>query len=75
MNACISDFGQAVVFRPGEPCDLNIRGRVGTQRYMAPEVLQGAIAFNESSFLRIDIYALGLIMWEIVSCCMAQDVS
>ena len=34
-------------------------------RYMAPEVLEGAIHFQEEAFLRTDIYALGLIMWEI----------
>ena len=34
---------------------------------MAPEVLEGAINFQRESFLRIDIYALALIMWEIAS--------
>ena len=32
---------------------------------MSPEVLSGAISFNREAFLRIDMYALGLICWEI----------
>ena len=41
--------------------------QVGTTRYMAPEVLEGAINFQRESFLRIDIYALALIIWEMSS--------
>ena len=32
---------------------------------MAPEVLEGAITFNRDSFLRIDMYACGLVLWEL----------
>lgn len=42
-------------------------------RYMAPEVLEGAINFTSDSFLRIDMYACGLVLWELVSRCTAQD--
>ncbi|KAK3761697.1 hypothetical protein RRG08_016129 [Elysia crispata] len=39
---------------------------VGTKRYMAPEVLNGELnpAFFES-FKRVDVYAFGLVLWEI----------
>jgi serine/threonine protein kinase len=47
--------------------------QVGTRRYMAPEVLEGAIDFNPDAFLRIDMYACGLVLWELVSRCTAQD--
>ena len=47
--------------------------QVGTKRYMAPEVLDGAIAFQRESFMRIDVYALSLVMWEMVSRCTATD--
>ncbi len=47
--------------------------QVGTRRYMAPEVLEGAINFQRDSFLRIDMYALGLVLWELVSRCTASD--
>lgn len=47
--------------------------QVGTRRYMAPEVLEGAINFQRDAFLRIDIYALGLVLWEVVTRCKAGD--
>uniref|UniRef100_A0A671UC21 Serine/threonine-protein kinase receptor n=1 Tax=Sparus aurata TaxID=8175 RepID=A0A671UC21_SPAAU len=48
-------------------------GQVGTRRYMAPEVLEGAINFQRDAFLRIDMYALGLVLWELASRCKAAD--
>lgn len=46
---------------------------MGTRRYMAPEVLEGAINFQRDSFLRIDMYAFGLVLWELASRCTAAD--
>lgn len=40
---------------------------------MAPEVLEGAINFQRDSFLRIDMYAMGLVLWELVSRCPEAD--
>lgn len=40
---------------------------------MAPEVLEGAINFQRDAFLRIDMYAFGLVLWELVSRCTAVD--
>lgn len=40
---------------------------------MAPEVLEGAINFQRDSFLRIDMYAMGLVLWELVSRCSESD--
>ena len=34
---------------------------------MSPEVLEGAINFQREAFLRIDVYAYALIMWELAS--------
>ena len=48
-------------------CDL----KVGTRRYMAPEVSEGAINFSRDAFLRIDMYACGLVLWELASRCTA----
>ncbi|RWS31721.1 bone morphogenetic protein receptor type-2-like protein [Leptotrombidium deliense] len=44
---------------------------VGTLRYMAPEILEGAVNLRdcESSLKQIDVYALGLIIWETASRC------
>lgn len=36
---------------------------------MAPEVLDGAISFTKDSFLRIDIYAAALVLWELLTRC------
>lgn len=72
LTACIADFGLALVFYPCEPTNEAL-GQVGTRRYMAPEVLEGAISFSRDALLRIDMYACGLVMWELVSRCSAQD--
>lgn len=48
--------------------------QVGTRRYWAPEVLEGAINFSRDAFLRIDMYACGLVLWEAASRCTQQMV-
>uniref|UniRef100_H2ZGC6 Serine/threonine-protein kinase receptor n=1 Tax=Ciona savignyi TaxID=51511 RepID=H2ZGC6_CIOSA len=68
MTAVIADFGLAVKFVPGE-CAGENHGQVGTRRYMAPEILEGAINFQRDAFLRIDMYAFALVMWEIITRC------
>ncbi|XP_078461677.1 activin receptor type-2B-like isoform X1 [Lampetra planeri] len=68
LTACIADFGLAVKFAPGKPAG-DTHGQVGTLRYMAPEILEGAIHFQRDSFLRIDVYALGLVLWELAWRC------
>lgn len=40
---------------------------------MAPEALEGAINFQRDSFLRIDMYAVGLVLWELAARCTAAD--
>lgn len=72
LTACVADFGLALRFNPGQPVG-DVHGQVGTRRYMAPEILEGAINFNRDSFLRIDVYACGLVLWELVSRCTAQS--
>jgi len=43
---------------------------VGTKRYMAPEVLDESINMNHfESFKRADVYALGLVFWEVARRC------
>ncbi len=40
-------------------------------RYMAPEVLEGAVNLRdpESALKQVDVYSLGLVLWEIASRC------
>lgn len=76
LNVCIADFGLALVFKPF-PLSLtgDSFGQVGTRRYMAPEVLEGAINFTRDSYLRIDMYACGLVLWELLSRCQTSDLT
>lgn len=73
LTACIADFGLAHIFYPNKPVGTN-HGQVGTRRYMAPEVLDGAVSFTRDNFHRIDMYACGLVLWELASRCAAQQV-
>ncbi|XP_032222986.1 activin receptor type-2A [Nematostella vectensis] len=66
LTCCISDFGLALKFDQSDKLG-ETHGQVGTKRYMAPEVLEGAISFTRESFLRIDMYACGLVLWELLS--------
>lgn len=66
LTCCISDFGSACAFPKNYKKD-EARAQVGTKRYMAPEVLQGAVAFQAEAFLCIDVYALALVLWELLS--------
>ena len=46
--------------------DIPQNVKVGTKRYLAPEVLADTINTTDfESFKRADIYALGLVLWEI----------
>ncbi|EEB19611.1 SAX, putative [Pediculus humanus corporis] len=55
--------------------DIPFNNRVGTKRYMAPEVLEEMINMNHfESFKRADVYALGLIYWEIARRCNVGGV-
>ncbi|KAL4635585.1 activin receptor type-2A [Arapaima gigas] len=72
LTACVADFGLALRFEAGKSVG-DTHGQVGTRRYMAPEVLEGAINFQRDAFLRIDMYAVGLVLWELASRCTAAD--
>jgi len=67
--AAIGDLGLAVRHNSSSNClDLPPNCKVGTKRYLAPEVLDSSI--NESdfeSFKQGDVYALGLVIWEVTS--------
>ncbi|XP_050730375.1 activin receptor type-1-like isoform X1 [Eriocheir sinensis] len=67
-GACvIADFGLAVMHTQttGE-INISNNPRVGTKRYMSPEVLNESINMSVfESFRKVDIYALGLVLWEV----------
>ncbi|XP_071943496.1 uncharacterized protein [Antedon mediterranea] len=55
----------------GEDDDTSSLTDVGTVRYMSPEALEGAVNLRdcESALKQVDIYALGLVIWEISNRC------
>ncbi|XP_030368970.1 activin receptor type-1 isoform X2 [Scaptodrosophila lebanonensis] len=75
----IADFGLAVTHsHVTGRLDLGNNPKVGTKRYMAPEVLDETIDMQCFEALRrTDIYACGLVLWEVcrrtLSCGIAEE--
>uniref|UniRef100_A0A9R1SIW5 receptor protein serine/threonine kinase n=2 Tax=Cyprinus carpio TaxID=7962 RepID=A0A9R1SIW5_CYPCA len=70
-SCVISDFGLSMIVSGKRPPghgeeDNSAISEVGTVRYMAPEVLEGAVNLKdcESALKQVDVYALGLLYWE-----------
>ncbi|XP_061437522.1 activin receptor type-2B-like, partial [Lethenteron reissneri] len=71
LSAVVADFGLALKLQPDCPPGCT-PPQVGTLRYMAPELLEGAICLQSDAFLHIDVYALGLVLWEIATRCTSS---
>lgn len=81
LSCCICDFGFATKLNgsryeyQGEMILAETKSiyEVGTMRYMAPEILEGAVNLRdcEMSLKQIDVYSLGLVLWEL--CMRCQD--
>ncbi|XP_040912587.1 bone morphogenetic protein receptor type-2-like [Toxotes jaculatrix] len=71
LSCVLADYGLSMRLtgsrscRPGDDDTMAI-SEVGTVRYMAPEVLGGALNLRdcESALKQVDVYALGLLYWE-----------
>eukprot|EP00117_Sycon_ciliatum_P019845 scpid78160/ scgid1515/ TGF-beta receptor type-1; ESK2; Transforming growth factor-beta receptor type I len=77
-TCCIADLGMAVRHNPSQNAIHFLDKdnlKVGTKRYMAPEILDGSINPHVfESFRMVDIYALALVLWEIATvCCPSSD--
>lgn len=75
LTCCIADFGLSLSF----PFEENIQqatdmSQVGTRRYMAPEVLRGAMTFSPECFIAVDMYAFALVAWELLTRTNAQEI-
>ena len=70
-NWTVTFVGLAVRHDPvTDAVDIAPNNRVGTKRYMAPEVLNDTINMNQfDSFKRADVYSFGLVLWEITRRC------
>lgn len=66
-SCVIADFGLAVTnTQLTKKQNLNSNPRVGTKRYMSPEVLDESINMEcFEAFQRADIYSLALVFWEV----------
>ncbi|XP_067630346.1 TGF-beta receptor type-1 isoform X2 [Eurosta solidaginis] len=71
LSCAIGDLGLAVRHvEKNDSVDIPSTHRVGTKRYMAPEVLDESMnAQHFDSYKRGDVYAFGLILWEIARRC------
>jgi serine/threonine protein kinase len=67
LNLCLTDFGMATAL----PRVLNEKDfvQIGTLRYMAPELLEGVIEHTREALCAVDVYAMALVMWEIINQC------
>ncbi|KAI8127454.1 TGF-beta receptor type-1 [Lucilia cuprina] len=71
LTCAIGDLGLAVRHvEKNDSVDIPSTHRVGTKRYMAPEVLDETMnAQHFDAYKRADVYAFGLILWEIARRC------
>ncbi|CAF3358334.1 unnamed protein product [Rotaria socialis] len=67
LNLCLTDFGVAMALPPVLTEKDFVQ--IGTMRYMAPELLEGVIAHTREALCSVDMYALALVMWEILTQC------
>ncbi|XP_014225253.1 uncharacterized protein LOC106651326 isoform X1 [Trichogramma pretiosum] len=83
-SCCICNLGHALrvagskVYQTGETqpkmvtdlCPIDAEGHWSIQ-YMAPEMLDGNLTYNvETALKQVDVYALGVILWELLSRCI-----
>jgi hypothetical protein len=74
-SCVLGDFGLAVTHDSVRD-EVNIPSttRVGTIRYMAPEVLRDELDYSQfEAFKRADIYSLALVFWEITRRCQCDS--
>lgn len=72
LGFCMSTRGSKLIHKGHtENAEQTSLTDVGTLRYMAPELLDGAVNLRdcEASLKQIDMYSFGLVMWEIASRC------
>ncbi|XP_009999380.1 PREDICTED: activin receptor type-1C-like [Chaetura pelagica] len=76
-SCAIADLGLAVKHDSLlNTIDIPQNPRVGTRRYMAPEILDDVMNTNIfESFKRADIYSLGLVYWEIARRCSVGGIT
>ncbi|KAL1121985.1 hypothetical protein AAG570_003393 [Ranatra chinensis] len=73
-ECAIADFGLAVRYiSETNEIDITPNTRVGTRRYMPPEVLDESLDTRSfDAFKMADMYSLGLVFWEMCRRCVSQ---
>nr|XP_034312252.1 bone morphogenetic protein receptor type-1B [Crassostrea gigas] len=76
-SCCIADLGLAVRFvSESNEVDLPPTSRQGTKRYMAPELLDSSTRRDHfDAYKQADIYAFGLVLWEIARRCISNGIA
>jgi len=65
-------FFPSLYFSDTNEVDIPPNTRVGTKRYMPPEVLDESLNRNHfQSYIMADMYTFGLILWEIARRCVS----
>ncbi|NXB83952.1 AMHR2 protein, partial [Vidua chalybeata] len=72
-TCAIGDFGLALALPPRAQDGTSSRHAAGTQRYLAPEILDESLDLRAwgRALRQADVYALALLLWEILSRCQA----
>ncbi|XP_072534492.1 bone morphogenetic protein receptor, type IAa isoform X2 [Salminus brasiliensis] len=75
-TCCIADLGLAVKFNSDtNEVDVPLSTRMGTRRYMAPEVLDETLNKNHfQAYIMADIYSYGLVIWEMARRCVTGGI-
>lgn len=74
LECCIADFGLAVMKGPSSIVNFPTNPKQGTKRYMAPEILSETINMKRiEGFQKADIYAFGLVLWELCKRCAHKN--
>ncbi|CAH2034939.1 unnamed protein product, partial [Iphiclides podalirius] len=74
LTCVIGDLGLAVRHNvASDSVDVPSTNRVGTKRYMAPEVLDESMDSRQfDPYKRSDVYSFGLVLWEMARRCGAM---
>ncbi len=76
LTCAIADFGLSVKLdTENDTVDLPHNSKVGTKRYLPPEVLDESLNKNHfDAWKRADVYSLGLVFWEMGRRCSGQGI-
>uniref|UniRef100_H2ZXD7 receptor protein serine/threonine kinase n=1 Tax=Latimeria chalumnae TaxID=7897 RepID=H2ZXD7_LATCH len=74
-NCCVIVLQITIITSDTNEVDIPLNTRVGTKRYMAPEVLDESLNKNHfQAYIMADIYSFGLIIWEMARRCVTGGI-